>query len=308
VWLVSRRLDREARERALRRLDALVVASQVGRAGSEQGDEMTAPVPASRPPGRSIDDVGAVDDLEDDLPDDDTTAGGVERRSRRGSTGAHRAAVEPTSVARRLLPPGVRAALWRLDARGAAVLAIVAAVAFGTAFVAFARSPSSAPLEVSGNLPTVSSSGTTAPVRSTDPSVASTVVVDVAGMVATPGVVSLPVGSRVIDALRAAGGALPGVDLSSLNLARVLTDGEQVAVGVDPAPEPPAASGQPGPIDLNSASSDDLDGLPGIGPVLADRIIAWRDEHGRFSSVDELLEVPGIGPSILADIGPLVRV
>lgn len=141
-----------------------------------------------------------------------------------------------------------------------------------------------------------------------------TVVVHVAGLVARPGVYELPAGSRVIDAVEAAGGAIAGTDLSQLNLARLVVDGEQVAVGVPPAPGGAGAPAGPlgteevAPIDLNVATEADLDSLPGVGPVLAARIVAWRQENGRFSSVDELLEVSGIGEATLGDIAPLVRV
>jgi competence protein ComEA len=146
------------------------------------------------------------------------------------------------------------------------------------------------------------------------------VVVDVAGRVRRPGVVDLPVGARVVDALRAAGGAVPGTDLTSLNLARPLVDGEQVAVGVEPAdaaqqpaPHPGAVQASPAPspaevVDLNAATLEQLDSLPGVGPVLAQRILDWRQEHGRFSSVEELGEVSGIGDARLADLRPRVRV
>jgi competence protein ComEA len=141
------------------------------------------------------------------------------------------------------------------------------------------------------------------------------VVVDVVGKVRHPGVYRLPDGSRVDDALDAAGGALPGVDLSQLNLARKVADGEQVAVGVSGAAGPVgptgtgAASGAAAaPIDLNTATLQQLDTLPGVGPVLAQRIVDWRSEHGRFDSVDQLQEVSGIGPSRLADLRSLVTV
>jgi competence protein ComEA len=141
-------------------------------------------------------------------------------------------------------------------------------------------------------------------------------VVHVAGRVRTPGVVRLPPGSRVLDAVEAAGGADDGVDLSGLNLARLVADGEQVLVGIAPAPGgtgidgPPGGPATPGtgPIDLNSATADLLDTLPGVGPTLAGRILEWREQHGRFSSVDELLEVSGIGPKTLAELAPLVTV
>jgi competence protein ComEA len=128
--------------------------------------------------------------------------------------------------------------------------------------------------------------------------------VHVAGKVRNPGVVRLPEGSRVLDAVQAAGGAEAGVDLTGLNLARFVGDGEQVLVGI-PAPAdgaPIGAGGQPagastgGLVNLNTATLDQLDTLPGIGPTLAERILQWRQQHGRFSSVDELQEVSGIGP------------
>jgi competence protein ComEA len=140
------------------------------------------------------------------------------------------------------------------------------------------------------------------------------VTVDVAGKVRRPGIAVLDAGARVVDALKAAGGARPGVDLSGLNLARVLVDGEQILVGV-PAPVGLAASAAPsagapgGPlVNLNTATETELDGLPEVGPVTAQAILSWRDEHGGFSSVDELLEVDGIGDATLAKLAPLVTV
>ncbi|WP_424184852.1 helix-hairpin-helix domain-containing protein [Actinokineospora sp. G85] len=143
------------------------------------------------------------------------------------------------------------------------------------------------------------------------PSAAPTaLVVDVVGKVATPGVRTLPGGSRVRDALTAAGGALPDADLTVLNLARPLVDGEQVRVGL-PAP-PAAAAPDPagaapvGPVDLNTATPHQLDALPGVGAVTAQRIIAWRDEHGRFRDVEQLQDVDGIGPARYESLRELV--
>lgn len=141
------------------------------------------------------------------------------------------------------------------------------------------------------------------------------VVVDVAGKVRRPGIVTLPGGSRVVDAIDAAGGARPGVDLTQLNLARVLVDGEQIVVGVSPpggvaataASAPGAPSGTSAPmVNINAATQSELEELPGVGPVTAAAIIKWRSENGAFTAVDELLEVSGIGDATLAKIAPFV--
>lgn len=138
--------------------------------------------------------------------------------------------------------------------------------------------------------------------------------VDVAGKVRRPGIVVLPAGSRVVDALEAAGGARPRVDLSSLNLARVLVDGEQVLVGL-PVPAgvagSSAATAVPADgtlVNLNTATAAELETLPEVGPVTAEAILAWRTEHGGFTAVDELLEVDGIGEATLATVAPHVTV
>jgi competence protein ComEA len=142
---------------------------------------------------------------------------------------------------------------------------------------------------------------------------ATTVTVDVAGKVRRPGIQVLKAGARVVDAIEAAGGARPGVDLASLNLARLLVDGEQVVVGsaATPgagAPPAPGAGGGTALVSLNTAGQAELETLPEVGPVTALAILAWRDEHGGFSSVDELLEVDGIGDATLAKIAPYVTI
>lgn len=140
------------------------------------------------------------------------------------------------------------------------------------------------------------------------------IVVDVSGKVRNPGLRRLPSGSRVDDALTAAGGARPGTDLAGLNRARVLMDGEQIVVGAPaaPAPVPGPGAGGPaaeanGPVSLNSATAEQLEGLPGVGPVLAQHIVDYRTQHGGFRSVDELREVNGIGARRFADLQPRVR-
>jgi competence protein ComEA len=115
----------------------------------------------------------------------------------------------------------------------------------------------------------------------------------------------------VVDALEAAGGARRGVDLTSLNLARPVVDGEQILVGVAPVPGVAgtlgsAPSSDQALVNLNTADRATLETLPGVGPVTAESILSWREQHGGFTSVDELLEVDGIGDATLADLAPLV--
>ncbi len=143
---------------------------------------------------------------------------------------------------------------------------------------------------------------------------AATVVVSVVGSVARPGLVTLPQGARVADAIAAAGGLLPDADATSVNLAAVVSDGQQVAVGVPGAAVTDAASGGEssvsgsGPVDLNAATAADLDALPGIGPVLAQRIVEHRERSGPFRAVEQLDDVPGIGPATYAELAELVTV
>ncbi|WP_371615838.1 helix-hairpin-helix domain-containing protein [Streptomyces sp. NBC_00454] len=134
------------------------------------------------------------------------------------------------------------------------------------------------------------------------------ILVDVSGKVRDPGVRRLPAGSRVEDALVAAGGVRPGTDITGLNRARVLMDGEQVLVGA-PAPPPTGGGAAPasGPLSLGTATAEQLDGLPGVGPVLAQHIVDFRTARGGFRSVEELRQVNGIGERRFADLRKLVR-
>ncbi|MHB1063660.1 MAG: helix-hairpin-helix domain-containing protein [Georgenia sp.] len=154
---------------------------------------------------------------------------------------------------------------------------------------------------------------------------ATTVVVHVAGAVRHPGLVELRAGARVADAVEAAGGATDDAEVAAVNLARLLVDAEQVylpRVGESPLGGAGAAGAAPGggtggeaaggaagadgPVDLNTAGRVELDALPGVGPVLAERILAWRDLNGPFTSVEDLDAVSGIGPAMMERLRDLV--
>ncbi len=158
------------------------------------------------------------------------------------------------------------------------------------------------------------------------PAGAGLITIHAAGQVSAPGVYSVPAGARVADVITAAGGLAPEADVDTLNLAAKVADGSRVYVPrkgeqVPPAGGTSAAAGGDGgaavsaassagggPVDLNSATAEQLDTLPGVGPATAAAILTYRTRHGRFKSVTELLEVPGIGPSKLEALRPLVTV
>lgn len=176
------------------------------------------------------------------------------------------------------------------------------------------------PAPVSANLPPVQ------PVSSSSVSAPSSLVISVVGLVKRPGLVTLATGARVADAVTAAGGAVEGADVITLNMARPVVDGDQIVVGLSPVPGQPMgmsssivaaghvpaggagtkAPGGPGRVNLNTATEPELDALPGVGPVMAASIVRWRTEHGKFTSIDLLAEVDGIGPSRLDKLRALV--
>ncbi len=172
-----------------------------------------------------------------------------------------------------------------------------------------------------GGVPSGGADGAAEPAAAGSPG--GTIVVHVAGAVASPGVLELPDGSRLHEAVRAAGGSTGAADLDRLNLAAVLEDGQKILVPERGSPDvaEPAGpstgtgtgtSGATGPpaakINLNTAGAEELATLPRVGPVLAQRIVDWRLQHGRFGSVEELDAVEGVGPKLLEALLPLVRV
>lgn len=183
-----------------------------------------------------------------------------------------------------------------------------------TAPAVITPAPAPVPVAAAAAVPVAGSAGGPAPPGG------GRIVVDVGGKVREPGVRRLPAGSRVEDALAAAGGVRPGTDTTGLNRARVLIDGEQVLVGVPaPTPAPPQPQAHPlspagggagpggGPLSLGTATVEQLDGLPGVGPVLAQHIVDFRTARGGFRSVEELRQVNGIGERRFADLRRLVR-
>lgn len=316
-----------ARDRALvlRRLERIAPASSIG------------PLPGSHDAARALDRAGgwiprgrarrtpADDDAEPDAGQGPGHEDPVLPTSRRPGLSvrlAGRFGVSPAHVA--VVSVGLLLAL------------VVAGVAFVRArphestvdLVAVSTTSPAAGVAVPASVPadramaSRAASGSGSPVPSTSAAAtAASLVIHVIGKVRRPGVVRVPPGARVLDAITAAGGAAKGADLSTLNLARLVSDGEQVAVDVPSnaggsggAPTVPngSGSGAAGPgsavVDLNDADLTVLESLPGVGPVLAQRILDFRTENGRFTRVEELKDVKGIGAKTFADIEPHVTV
>jgi competence protein ComEA len=211
----------------------------------------------------------------------------------------------------------------RADARVRMVALVVVALAAGVVWYRIGLGNGSSATDTNRG-PSVRSQSQNPPARSPRPapstSTSSTaapaaeLVVHVAGAVTREGLVRVPAGARVADGIGAAGGALPGADLRRLNLAAKLVDGQQVSVpmlGETVRPGANAGAGPPSPetpVDLNNATTAQLEALPGIGPSLAGAIVAERERSGGFRTVDDLRRVRGIGDSRFAQLRPLVRV
>lgn len=242
----------------------------------------------------------------------------------------------PSADRDRAFGAGLRSRLrWDPGRRGAAALGVLlVAVVAATGWWLAAGRPHESALpassEAAGSAPVPSGSvgaspapvseSAVTPVASPAPSSgASSIVVDVDGKVRRPGLYTLAPGSRVNDAVEAAGGVRPGVRTVSLNLAQPISDGEQIVVGrasgtvgggapVVGASNPDPASSSATVVDLNTATLTDLETLPGIGPALGQQILDWRSAHGQFTSVEQLQDVSGIGDVRYAEISPLVTV
>lgn len=181
------------------------------------------------------------------------------------------------------------------------ILKIVIVAVLATAGIVWLNRPApvAVPEVASPGIPISASSGTSVSSQGLDQ-----IVVDIKGDVLAPGLVTLPAGARVADAIAAAGGVIPSADVTGINLAERLSDGQMIFIGNAHSMQLSSDSR----INLNLATEADLDSLPGVGPVMAGRIIAWRESNQRFHSIEELQEVPGIGPKVFANLKPLVRI
>ncbi|MCT7352384.1 helix-hairpin-helix domain-containing protein [Streptomyces sp. 15-116A] len=313
----SRHRRREASAEELRRR-AEVLFGEGGRGGGRRRGGRRVPSWAVRDDARYAD-VADVEPTPEEGDDLTPPEGG--RRERLGRLGL---------ALRERLPLWVQTRCG-MERRSLVALSVVLVVAVGFAvqhFWAGRSQPVRPPEVVRAATPRGDQTPAPASAAQATASAAPEIVVDVSGKVREPGIHRLPAGSRVEDALRAAGGVRPGTKTDGLNRARFLVDGEQVIVGDGTAPgaagaAPGAggaaaggtagtggaagAAGPAAPVSLNTATAEQLDTLPGVGPVLAQHIIDYRTRNGGFRSVDELREVNGIGDRRFADLRNLVR-
>ncbi|MFM9632521.1 MULTISPECIES: helix-hairpin-helix domain-containing protein [Streptomyces] len=310
--------NRHAPAEELRRRAELLFGERSGERGGERGES------GMGPPGDGDGSAGTADGTGEITCEDRATAESGDRAGATRGPGDWR---ERAGLALRERLPVWAQARCGLERGSVLALAVVVVAVAGFAVQHFwtgRAQPVRAPEVVQAAAP----HGVEERSRPTEPSPSSPasggaagtvaeIVVDVSGKVRDPGIHRLPAGSRVVDALTAAGGVRPGTNTDGLNRARFLVDGEQVVVGGPPGAGVPAAGGgsgggavgggPPAPVSLNTATVDQLDTLPGVGPVLAQHIVAYRTQHGGFRSVDELREVNGIGERRFSDLRDLVR-
>lgn len=291
------------------RLELLLAEVRPRHLIEDAPESAASPPLAVRPPGHVQADEGATPWIEfhrtesDEASQDDVGQGQAGHAIPRARAG-------PAVRAARL---GVQVREFTRDHLTAVILVLVVGCSWTVYTLLQARST---PVAVAAAVPSVVASPTSTPTAPAG------VLVHVLGAVHRPGLVELVAGSRVADAIAAAGGLLRTADPAELNLAAVVADGSQVVVGTTRKPrgEVRSADGSgvatasgtqasaTGAVSLNTATLAQLDSLPGVGPVTAQKILDWREKHGRFSSVSELQEVDGIGPKTYADLAPHVRV
>ena len=296
-----------------------------------------------RPPGHEQ--VTRPDEVPDTDIDTDADADLANPTSGRTPFGVRRIGRHWGRFAELWVPESLRDARVDPGRRGALILLLVAALAAvvtavgvwrdrpepraveTSAIAALAEAPPSADTGTADSAAAGStdSAATNAPAPSSPTATApAEIVVSVTGLVGQPGLVTLPTGARVADAIAAAGGASADADLTGVNLAARLADGDSVVVASAPAPGGVASgvtggdanaggatdggAAASGLVDLNTADEAALDTLPGVGPVMAQNILAWREANGKFTTVEQLQEISGIGPSRYAQISPLVTV
>jgi competence protein ComEA len=262
---------------------------------------------ADRPPRRARDPDELLDGLPDNLPDDVSYERPDELSDKLSDELSHELADELPGE----LP---RQRFSRIHVGVVSTLLILGLITAGLLLLRARPVAVASP----GDVVTVTTSGPTMASATPSPKGAAKIVVHIFGAVRHPGLVRLPESSRVQDAIDAAGGLTRRADPGELNLAQPLSDGQQVVIGTrsEPAGEvrDQAGSGTAtgpsatGALDLNRANQSQLEELPGVGPVTAQAILTWRQQHGRFSRIEELQEVDGIGPKTYAQIAPHVRV